>query len=280
MLAAYRKLRILADAQRLSHDRLIAQVDRVLSDLAEEYCQTELDILEEKQRTLRLITTGTPVTEALTPDDKDPLLRSDPHFNQRQYDAHTQILKITYRKLCQLCHPDKGGDKHVFEEVQVAYKMRDHNRLNAIYLSIVQGRNLYWQQDEGVYHVSTEYERYRVNVELLRQTPGWRATRFFLAGQVNTAVDIVRQHLADKIAALGNEINYVINKGNENGEEGKGSEEQEVGQSIEGRQIEQEGVQVGQGSESQEGREVEEGPEPAGESASGPRRWWQRWFQG
>jgi len=114
--------------------------------------------------------------------------------------------------------------------------MRDLNRLNAIYLSIVQGRNLYWQQSEGVYHVSSEYHRYGVEFELLQQTAGWRATRIYLAGQVNSAVEIVHTYLMDKIAALINEINYVINKGQPNGKEG--TEVVEIGQSEE-RQIQE-----------------------------------------
>lgn len=228
MLASYRKLRLAADIQRKSYERTVKQVDTILDKIAGEYCETELDVLDEHRRTLRLITKGTPVTEALAPQDKDPLLRSDPHFNQRQYDAHTQLLKVIYRKLTLRLHPDRGGDRVTWDEVEVAYNMRDVDRLNAIWFSIAEGRNLYWQQSSGVYHVSSEYQRYQVVLEKLKQTPGWQAARLYLAGQVNTAVDIVRLYLADQIAALQNEINYVI-KGNENGKEGSQAEGQGFG---------------------------------------------------
>lgn len=221
MIAAYHKLRAASDIQRLRYTRTIDQVNSLLNRVSEEHCEAELNEIERLQRELRLITKGTPVTEALMPEDKEPVLLSDPNHNQRQYDAETQLLKVTYRKLAQRLHPDKGGDIDTWSEVDVAYKMRDINRLNAIWFSITEGRNLYWQQSSGVYHVSSEYQRYDVELEMLKQTPGWRATRLYLAGQVNTAVDLVRLYLLDKIAALMNEINYVITKDTQNGKEGK-----------------------------------------------------------
>ena len=242
MIAAYNKLRSAAEKQRAYYNKVINQVNFVVGKLAEDFCEKELDHIDELRRELRLITKGTPLTEALTPEDKEPLLTSNPGFSQRQYDAHTEVLKKAYRKLAMLCHPDReGGDQSVFQEVETAYAMRDLNRLNAIYLSIMQGRNLYWQQSEGVYHVSSEYHRYGVELELLQQTAGWRATRLYLAGQVNSAVGIVQVYLRDKIAALINEINYVINKGQQNGKEG--TEGIEIGQGVveEGWQIRQEG---------------------------------------
>lgn len=254
-LAAYRKLRLAADIKRQAYQRMMAQVRQILSKLAAEYCETELDIIEDLQRQVRLLAKGTPLTEALTPEDKDPLLRSDPTFSQQQHDARTVLLKNAYRKCCQLCHPDKGGDHEVFHEVQAALEMRDLERLIAIYLSIVEGRNLYWQQDEGVYHVGTEYQRYHVKLELMKNEPGWQAARLFIAGAVNNAVNLVRQDLADQIAALYNEIHYLNTKGKQNGEE-RTSEGQEVDQDREGYQIE------GEGSEGQEA-------EPAGSSAPG-----------
>ena len=157
MLAAYNKMRDATDRQRNYYRRVVKQVDSIVGRLAEEHCQKELDKIEELQRELRLITKGTPLTEALTPEDKEPILTSKPGFSQRQYDAHTEVLKRAYRKLAMRCHPDReDGDRSLWDEVETAYGMRDINRLNAIYLSIVQGRNLYWQQSEGVYHVSSE----------------------------------------------------------------------------------------------------------------------------
>lgn len=240
MLAAYRKVRAATEKQREYYNRVIKQVNHIVGKLAEEFCARELEHIEDLQRELRLITKGTPLTEALTPADKEPVMTSTPGFSQRQYDAHTELLKRAYRKLAMLCHPDReGGDQSVFHEVETAYAMRDLNRLNAIYLSIVQGRNLYWQQSEGVYHVSSEFERYRVELELMQQTAGWRATRLYLAGQVNSAAEIVRVYLTDKIAALHNEINYVITKGQNHGKEG--TEGIEIGPGIveEGWQIRQ-----------------------------------------
>jgi|SRR6478736_242280 len=219
MLAAYRKLRMASDVQRLRYQKTVDQTNRIVDRLATEFCEVELNEIERLRRELRLLVKGTPLIEELTPADKEPLLRSDPGFSQTQYDAHTAVLKRVYRKLAQKLHPDKGGDRTVWDEVEVAFGMRDLNRLNAIWFSIIEGRNLYWQQSDGVYHVSSEYHRYGVELELLKQTPGWRAARLHIAGSVNTAVDIVRLFLADKIAALLNEINYVITKEIQNGEE-------------------------------------------------------------
>jgi hypothetical protein len=238
MLAAYRKVRAAADKQREYYNRTVKQIDHIVNKLADEHCVAECERIDELQRELRLITKGVPLTEALTTDDKNPLLSTTPGFSQRQYDAHTQVLKNAYRKLAMLCHPDReGGDRQLWGEVEAAYGMRDIKRLNAIYLSIVQGRNLYWQQGEGVYHVSSELERYRVELEMMKQTAGWRASRWFLAGAVNTAVEVVRAFMLERIAALLNEINYINTKGKYHGEEGKEGREVE-GQGIDGQEIE------------------------------------------
>lgn len=277
MIAAYHKIRTAADKRRVGHVRLHKQVDQIIGRLAEEHCVRELDLIEELQRELRLITKGTPVTEALTPDDKEPIMTSQPGFSQRQYDALTQVIKRVYRKLAMLCHPDRGGDIVVFQEVEVAYGMRDINRLNAIYLSIVEGRNLYWQQSSGVYHVSTELQRYGVEEELLKQTAGWRATRLYLAGQVNNAADIVKIYLTDKAASLLSEINFVINKGKHHGKEGTRDQEleesgQEGGQGLERIQrqeneFERHGQEIQQRFQGQDGKVVQ-GYDSTGESSS------------
>jgi hypothetical protein len=260
-LAAYRKIRAAADMQRAYYERAIKQVQTIVGKLQETYCEAELDEIEDCQRRIRLLTKGTPLTESLAPEDKEPVLFSDPNHNQRQYDAHTVLLRKAWRNLAPLCHPDKGGDKEVFQEAQTAYKMRDLERLVAIYLSIAQGRNLYWQQADGLYHVSSEYERYGVKIEMYRQLPAWRAARLYLAGQVNSAVNIVRLDLAERIYALNNEIHYLtFVKGNQNGEE-RTTEVQEIQQDRKGCEIE------GEGSEVQEsGRQ---GAEPAGEGTPG-----------
>jgi hypothetical protein len=230
MLAAYRKVTGLARIARRHHDQLLQQIETILNRVADEYCTLELEELERLKRELRLITKGTPLTEALTPEDKDPLLRHDPNFSQAQYDAETVLLKGIYRKLAMLAHPDRGGDRTAWDEVEVAYNMRDVPRLNAIWFSIVEGRNLYWQQSSGVYHSSNELQRYRVNIEKLKQTEGWRAARLYMANEVNSAVDVVRLHLADRIAALMNEINYTHAKRKHHGKEGR-QEGQEIGES-------------------------------------------------
>lgn len=235
LIAAYNKLRAEAEKQRLYYTRVVQQVDTIVGRLSEEHCIELLDKIELLQRELRLITKGTPITEALTPEDRQPILTSQPGFSQRQYDAQTQVLKRVYRRLAMLCHPDReGGDQQVFNEVETAYAMRDINRLNAIYLSIVQGRNLYWQQSDGLYHVSSEYHRYGVELEMLQQTAGWTAARLYMSGQVNNAVTVVHTYLVGKIAALLNEINYVNTKGQEHGQER--AEGREIGE----RQIEEE----------------------------------------
>jgi hypothetical protein len=244
MLWAYRRLRLLADTNRRRYEQAVAQVDRVLDKLAEEHCAEQLDKLDDLRRELRLLVKGTPLTEAITPADKEPILTHRPGFSQRQYDAETALLKNVYKKLAMMCHPDRpGGDREAWDEVEAAYAMRDINRLNAIYLTLVQGRNLYWQQSDGAYHVSSEAERYNVEIERMKQTQPWKIARLYLSGAVNTAVDTLRLYLADQIAALLNEINYVILKGIENGEERKGNQELEgTGQeSGQGRESQQEG---------------------------------------
>lgn len=275
MLAAYRKVRFAADREREYHDRVVNQADLIVGKISEQHCEPLLDRIEDLRRQLRLITKGTPLTESLNEDDKEPLLTTTPGFNQRQYDAHTMLLKSLYRKLAMLCHPDRGHDGTVFKEVETAYKQRDLYRMNTIYQTIVNGRNLYWQQSEGVYHLSSEYERYRVHIVMLKQTDSWKAVTAYLSGQVNKAAEIVHQYLMGKIAALINEINYVQIKGNEHhGEEGKRNQELQ-GPGQEGEQGREGGQEV-QRCESQvegQGREDEEGHDATGESATGTCGW-------
>ncbi len=218
-IALYHMIKGGAEKERIKHKKLAAQVDTIVSKLAEPL-ENELALIEDLQRQLRLHTKGVPLTESLTPDDREPLLTTAANFNQAQHDALSVILKRIYKKLAQLVHPDKGGSVEAFQEIEIAYKMRDINRLNAIYFTVLQGRDLYWQQNAGLYHVSSEMERYKVEIQMLQQTPAFKASSLYLQGQVNKAQELVRSYLQAKARALQMEINHVIQqntKGNQNG---------------------------------------------------------------
>lgn len=260
MIAAYRLIRARAEQARVKHVRLMKQIDHSLTKSVEPH-EDLIAEMDRLKRELRLLTRGTPLTEALSPTEPQHIFKSDPLFNQRQHDAKTVLLVRAYRQLAMLCHPDRvGGDKQLFEEVKTAYNMRDLNRLTTIYLSIVEGRNLYWQQGEGAYHYAVEAERYQVRMEMLRSQPEFIITRHYQSGQYSMAISFARDYLKGEIVALLNEINYL---GKQNGKI-RESNDQEVLE-IGNQESESEGSRSGD-REKEEGQ----GTDSAGEGALGP----------
>ncbi len=159
---------------------------------------------------IRLETKGIPTTEALDAASAQPILTSDPNYNEQQFNAFQEMLKRTWRKLAPLIHPDRGGSKEVFQD---AYKARDLQRLTDIYMRIKVVSNLYWQQsEEGMAYASTELERSKVQHQAIRASPVFMVVQNHLSGNVQRARHIMEIHLRQEILKLLNEITYLRTK--------------------------------------------------------------------
>lgn len=205
----YGLLKVGADKEKVRLRRLMDQVNSALSAQAKTLPDLENEVNRLK-REIRLITKGTPVTEPLDPASMQPILKSDPNFNQQQYDAESVLLKQAYRLVAMLAHPDKGGTQELFDEVRTAYLNRDLPTLTHLYLTLSKGRNLYWQQsDEGVEHMSNELERPRVITEKVKASPVYVIARLHIAGKAELAKELMEKYLKAEILSLLNELNYL-----------------------------------------------------------------------
>lgn len=209
-LAVYKKLYSAAIKERKTLDRLTTQCDTVL-DQYEKQFPNLTSILDELILELRLIVRGTPVTEPI--DATQVHNMRDEISNQQQYQALSLLLKKAYKKVAQLAHPDKGGSKEVFHEVEEAYRDRDLPRLSDIYIQIVSGRDLYWQQtDEGLYHASNEYQRPHTLMARIMASKGYEVARAHSSGNFNHASFLMETILHERIQELRNELNHIRQK--------------------------------------------------------------------
>src|SRR5882672_1272610 len=83
-----------------------------INTVMEQYAKQHDDVVQEINKLrleIRFVTKGTPVTEPIDSASSQPVLRSNPNFNEQQYNAYSELLKKAYRKVSMLAHPDKGG---------------------------------------------------------------------------------------------------------------------------------------------------------------------------
>lgn len=185
----------------------------LVNDISDLYALRFSDLTEkihDLKLQIRLITKGTPTTEALDSVSSEPSLRSDPAFNEQQYNAHSEMLKKAYRKVAPLTHPDLGGDLETFKQVRSAYATRDLSRLINIYVTLAHASNLYWQQSEdGINYASTEFERFRVMTDRLKANPVFAIARYHMSGRAWLAERAMSDHLYSEIEKYSNELNYL-----------------------------------------------------------------------
>jgi hypothetical protein len=206
-LAVYRKLNEHAIKERKALDKLQDQCNTIL-DRYENSFPDLTQILDSLTLELRMIVRGTPVTEPLDPVQIRNM--RDEMGNEQQYQALSLLLKKAYKKVAQLAHPDKGGSKEVFHEVEEAYRDRDLPRLNAIYIQLSAGRDIYWQQsDEGLYHASNEYQRSSVMRQQIVASRGYQVVRQHSTGNFNHASFLMESILHERIQELRNELNHI-----------------------------------------------------------------------
>lgn len=187
--------------------QLTQYMDRVL----EIYSEQHEDLCVERLRLkleIRLITKGTPVTEPMTvvPETVENFER----LTESQKIAFTELLKKAYRAAASLCHPDKGGDKDAFAELEEAYRHRDLIRVTAIYISLSRGRNLYWQaSDDGIEWASTELNRPVVKQEMLKSTPLYEIVKNHVHSRVLRANALMREYIVSEIRTLQAELHHL-----------------------------------------------------------------------
>lgn len=210
-------------------------LDRIANEPEHELLSSEIKRLRLE---IRMMTKGIPTTEPMTPVDERPVLRSDPFFNEQQYNTYTELLKRAFRKVAALAHPDKGGDTDIFQQVLDAYEQRDLEFLTDIYIRLSTERNLYWQQSEaGLDHAISQMYRPSALEARMKAAPEFAVAQAYVQGNKLLANMLMALQLRDQIAALVKEINFLRNQ-NERQKEGQESNEgrhQEI-QVVEDRQ--------------------------------------------
>jgi len=276
----------LMDGWRKEKAKFAKQVDQ-FNTVVTSYQKLNADLVDrrtELQLQIRLLTRGTPVTEPMTVADVNKIGLENDAFaglSEQQRIAHYEVVQRAYRKCVTLCHPDHGGSKEDFDELQSAYKARDIQRITDLYILLSKQRNLYWQASaDGVDYASTQLGRVNLQVMGLRNTPAFRVMQMHIFGRFAEASMLMRKVLADQCMSLEMELHNLRNQNHGQSSESRSEVEIEVqrrteeksegdtnhqGQEIQGRgraEIQRES----QGSSDQ----GQEGYVAAGKGAAGP----------
>lgn len=209
-LYVYRFLMDSAAKESKEYASLVKQVEIIVNSYADQLPELSEEVTRLKLE-IRLATRGIPVTVPMDAATATPVLQSDPNFNEQQFNAHSEVLKKAYKKVAMLSHPDRqGGSVEAFNEVTEAYSRRDLSSLTEIYISLCKGRNLYWQQStEGISYASTEFDRPRANLQLLKTNPIFTIARYHMAGKVHSAKQAMQRYLESEIVSLLTELSHL-----------------------------------------------------------------------
>jgi hypothetical protein len=193
--------------ERLKYKRLYEQVLHICNGYyAEEESLTK--IVVSLRREIRMQTRGTPVTIA---QDAITTAGFIPQGTERLYNAQDHLLKVAYRMLAPLVHPDRGGSDELFQTVVTAYRLKDMTFLQELYLRLTKD-SLFWRSsDDAIAYCKQEIERPSMSLQILQQTAEFQIVRQHAQGKFKIAEKYAKQRLAALVVELQRELTYMIN---------------------------------------------------------------------
>lgn len=190
--ARYRKL----------YEQVLATCNRYYADE-----ESLTKIVVSLRREIRMQTRGTPATIAM---DSITTAGFIPNGTERLYNAQDHLLKVAYRALTPLVHPDRGGSNELFQEVVTAYRLKDLTFLQELYLRLTKD-SLFWRSSaEAIAYCKQEIERPAMSIQILQQTAEFHIVREHVQGNVEKAQDYAKQRLAALVVELQRELAYMI----------------------------------------------------------------------
>jgi hypothetical protein len=160
------------------------------------------------RREIRLATKGTPQTIA---EDAVTSAGYVSFGTEQLYNAQSHLVKTAYRMVVPLVHPDKGGDRELFQLVLAAYRLRDLTFLQETWLFLVKD-NIFWRcSDEAHAYLNQELKRPGVSLARLRNRPEFQIVTLHQIGKQEEALAFATARARELIVVLQRELNHLLN---------------------------------------------------------------------
>ena len=152
---------------------------------------------------IRINTRGTPATIA---QDSITAAGFIPNGTEQLYNAQAHLLKVAYRMLTPLVHPDRGVSNELFQQVVTAYRLKDFTFLQELFIMLTRD-SLYWRSgQDSVDYCAQEKERPRLSLNLLQNTAEFQIVRQHVLGNKKKAAEYAEQRLRASIVELQREL--------------------------------------------------------------------------
>lgn len=187
------------------------------------------------RREIRLATRGTPVTAAQESVTAAGYVSMG---TEALYNSESFLVKIAYRKVAPLVHPDRGGSAELFASVNAAYRLNDLTYLQELFLKLVVDCPLWRASKEAQSYIDQEIKRPDVSLRILQTTPEFKIAKLFLSGHEEEAKAKASLRLKELIVVLNAELQYLLtNSFSNEKKESNNEDRKEVEEEHEGKEV-------------------------------------------
>lgn len=222
-LYRYHHLRSITKYQTDKYDRTVERMTKICDKYMDQESIAKItDRIKAIKLEIRNATRGQANQEAL--DGESFAALDIDRAGQQLSNAEQVMLKTAYRKLCNIAHPDKGGNADLFHDIHTAYKHNDLLALQALYFQLHSGNDIFYQQSEkAVNKAHTDSIKPETKFQTLKSTTMYNVSRLHTIGRFDAASEILHNQVRLYEIALLTELQF-LQRGNKNGSEEISSE--------------------------------------------------------
>lgn len=177
---------------RLKYTNLVKSIQNICNLYSSEHVEVQ-DRIKTVRQAIRNATKGQAASYSIDAITDSLYLEN---VTEQLYVANQALLKSTYKKLAQLTHPDKQSTNiNLFQAVNAAYRNKDLVYMQQLYITLVNNKNLYWVQGEGLIYCKQELHRPQVSLTLLAKSPLYAICRMHATGNSKACSKLVLQYL-------------------------------------------------------------------------------------
>lgn len=195
-IAAFHMFSKKATLMQLRLHSMMGAIAHVNEQLACHY-EPELKRIKQLKLELRAIQRGVPVQDVSEFDTGSDAFEVNP--------AEAQMCSRLWRKLAKRLHPDYGGDAVQFDLARTAYDTKDVVLLTHMYHQTFDFSNPAWLSENWGF-AKERYERLKVQVEYLKETPDFEVARLYQTNRKDEAKTLLGQLINIRIINLMQQI--------------------------------------------------------------------------